>query len=417
MTIGVFVAIAVSTPIRSARGFWLELLFVALFLAIREIIALPFYRIVKMQWFQALSAGKPRFGPLKGPGTQTFRFILRCFASVELGLEPEIEALVRKVGDHEIKKVEALYRRAYERGGYEPSGWPNTWERIQHTKFAGAEYGDAIRTNRWSLFFFIYYGVQQLVIPLSLLYTAGAFWFLDKVARGKSPLHLVQFALAAGFVIAFVIFINYTVSLRAGELPGKEQTGALRDDLLASADDETRAAAKEVEDSTQDPELDSELESYAGKKFYPVISMKPGYIQGIRNAFGRDFLISGCFVVLSLELLLLIQWPIAHVLSHWTGPQVEAWTIKMLVGTALIPIALIVALSLGFMVLSRFRKAAGVLTTGLLLAVVPPVITYAFHGSVGNVVLISSVVTAAIGVLPSAIAELIKQKPNLEGTT
>jgi hypothetical protein len=256
-----------------------------------------------------------------------------------------------------------------------------------------------------------------LVLPLSLLYTAGSFWLLDKVARGRSPLHLIQFALLAGFVIAFVIFINYTVSLRAGKLLGKEEMRQIRDELLSSADADTRAAVTQLEDATQDQELESELEPYAGRDFYPVISIRHGYIQAIRNEFVRDFLVIGCLGVLSLGLLLLIQWPIAHVLSHWTDQQVEAWTVKMLVGTAFIPIALIATLSLAFIVLSRFKKFAGVLATGLLLAVVPPVITYVLHGSVGNVVLISSVVTAAIGVLPSAIAELIKQKPNLEGTT
>jgi hypothetical protein len=36
------------------------------------------------------------------------------------------------------------------------------------------------------------------------------------------------------------------------------------------------------------------------------------------------------------------------------------------------------------------------------------------HGSAGNVVLISSIVAAAIGVLPGAVAEIIKQEPGIK---
>jgi hypothetical protein len=412
---GIFVAIAVSKPIRIGRDFGFELLFVTLFFVIREAIGWPFLKIVKSQWFLSLYSGKPQFGPLKGPGKSLFRFILRCFASVELRLEPEIETVFRKSGDSSFRQVEELYRRTYERAGYEPSDWPDVWEKIQHAEFAGVEYCDAIRTGRWDSFYLKYYSVQKLVLPFSALYTAGTFWFLDRAAQGKSPLHLVQFTLVAGFIIAFVIFTNYTLSLRVGKMLTREQAAQIRDELLRSADAETRAAARELDNSMQDPELEHELETYAGRDFYPVISMKPGYIKAIRNEFVRNFLIIATVSVLALEFLVLIQWPIAHVLSHWTGSQVDAWTGKMMLGTALIPIALTAAISLGFMILSRLKKLASVLTTALLLAVVPPLITYALHRSVSNVVLISSVVTAAVGVLPSAIAELVKQKPNLEG--
>jgi hypothetical protein len=60
------------------------------------------------------------------------------------------------------------------------------------------------------------------------------------------------------------------------------------------------------------------------------------------------------------------------------------------------------------------KKFAGILVTGVLLAVVPPLLTYAWRGSAGNVVLISSIATAVVGTLPAAIAELIKQRPDIK---
>ena len=413
----IFVAIALSKPTRIGRDFWLEVLFIALFFAVRELVGWPFLKIFKSKWFRSLYAGKSRFGPLGGPGKWVFRFVLCCFASVELRLEPEFEAVFRRFGEHGLRQVEASYRRVYEQAGYEPSEWPGVWAEIQHAEFAGVEYGDAIRTDRWGAFYIKYYGVQKLVYPLSTLYTAGTFWLLDKVAQGASPLHLTQFVLVGGFVISFVIFINYTLSLRVGKMVTREQAAQIEDELLSSSDAKTRAEIRELKESTRDPELEHELEAYAGRDFYPVITMKPGYTEAIRNEFVRGFLVVGCFNVLALDLLVLIQWPISRALSHWSGSQVDTWTFKMMLGTALIPIALAAALSLGFIILTRFKKFAGVLATALLLAVVPPVITYALNGSAGKIVLISSVVTAAIGVLPSAIAELVKQKPNLEGAS
>jgi hypothetical protein len=372
---------------------------------------------VNRPWFQSILNGQQRFAPLKGPGRRTFEFILRCYATVELRLEPEVEEVLRKMGDYDLKVTEKFYRAQYGKTDYEPGNWPEVWAGIRRAEFAGVDYEDAIRTNRWSLFFLRVFSVQRLVVPLSVLYIAGSFWLLDSAAQGKSPLHLAQFALLGGLVIASIIFINFTESLRIGWLLNKDETGQLKEELLSSSSEEERAAWRELEDAERDTELEAELEIHGGREFYPVISMKPGYITGIRNEFVHDFLILGCFNALILALLLLIQWPIARALSPWTSTQTDAWTIKMLLGTALIPMVLIASLSLGFMVLARLRKFAGILATGLLLAVVPPVLTYAIHGSVGNVVLISSVVTAAIGVLPSAIAELVKQKPNLENVS
>jgi len=412
----ILIAIAVSRPLRSGHGFWLELLLVALFFGAMSLIGWLGIRSMKSKWFSALYSGRPRFGSLKGPGKQGFQFILRCSGSMNLRFEPEIDRLIRKTGAQNVVQVERAYHYFYERAGFEEAGWPDTWEQIQHTEFAGVQYGEAIRSGRWDIFWLKYYVMLRLVLPLSLIYTAGTFWLLADAASGRSPLRLIQFALVVGVVIALVIFINYTSSLGVVTIAGKEQVKAIGvEEDLRSSDPEVAAAMRQIKESTQDSELEREVESYAGKEFYPKVGpMKPGYIESIRNEFARDFLVIGGVNVVMLCLLLVVQWPISRAFSNWSASQVDAWTVKMLVGTAAIPIALVATLVLGFIILSRFGRFAGVLATALLLAAVPPLITYVLRGTAGGtIVIISSLASAAIGALPSAIAELIKQKPNI----
>jgi hypothetical protein len=410
--VSILLAIAVTRPLRAGHDFLFGLLFVVLFFTFRELTAFPVQKLVKSKRFAILTSGRPRFGPLQGPAKQTFQFILRCFSSVELRLEPEIEAVLGKVGDYDARTTERIYLSNYEKGGFPSSEWPATWARIQHTEYAGAEYGDAIRSNRWQLFWLRYYVVLKLVMPLSLIYAAGTFWFLDDAAQGRSPLRLVQFALLAGLVIALVIFINYTASLRSITIIGNNELPILKDAQL-SMDAETRATFRLIAESEHVTELIAEIEPYTGKEYYPKITIKKGYIRSIRDEFARDFLLAGSLMAALLILLLLVQWPLARVYSDWAASQVDAWTVKMIIGAALLPAALVVALMLGFAVLARLNRLVGVLATTLILAVVPPLITYAVRGSVGNTVLLSSLVTAAIGAISSAVAELIRHEPSI----
>ncbi len=92
----ILIAIAVSRPLRSGHGFWLELLLVALFFGAMSLIGWLGIRSMKSKWFSALYSGRPRFGSLKGPGKQGFQFILRCSGSMNLRFEPEIDRLIRK---------------------------------------------------------------------------------------------------------------------------------------------------------------------------------------------------------------------------------------------------------------------------------------------------------------------------------
>jgi len=427
VTTDILIAIAASKPVRDGRGFWFELLIVAAFFGGIVLVELPLLRLIQSQRFTVLYAGKPRFEILQGPGKQLFKFLLRCTGSTEICFTPEAEELIRKQASYGAVQVEQVYRHQYEKAGFENAGWPSAWDKIRRTECAGVQYGEAILSGRWDMFWLKYYVVIKVVAPLSMIYVTGAFWLLAGVANGRNPLRLVQFALLAGVVISFIIFINYTKSLQIFQILGRDEAQdaakilGLDEAHLSKgtpANAEMLAVARQIQEATPpDPELEDAIKRYAGKEFYPTITIRPGYIDAIRNEFSRDFLVLGSVRGALLALVLLAQWPIAIVFSHWSSAQLDAWSMKMLVGTVLIPVALVTALGIGFLILSRFRRFAGVLLTGLLLAVVPPLLTYALRGSVGATVLISSIVTAAIGVLPSAIAEVMKQKPNLGRTS
>jgi hypothetical protein len=343
----ILVAVAASRPIRDGRGFWPELVIVALFLGGLALIELSLARLPQSQWFRTLYEGKPRFWPLKGgPGRQLFEFLLRCSGSVDLQFEAEVEALIRRIAARDVKPVKQIYRHLYEQAGLSQTKWHSAWKRIQRTECAGVQYGEAIRNGRWNMFWLKYVSVLKLVLPLSFIYTTGTFWLLADVANGKNPLRLVQFALVAGIVISLIIFISYTVLLRTFRFFGQEEyqemlKGLGVDEAYLSPDAEPPDTIRQIDEPMPDPELQREVDSFAGKDIYPIIVIKSGYIEAIRNEFARDFLVYGILRVVVLISILLAQWPIALALSHWPSTQLDAWTVKMLVGTAVTPIALV----------------------------------------------------------------------------
>jgi hypothetical protein len=413
-TVSIVMAIAASRPVRFDNGAWPGLLFFALFFVIREVISQPVTKLVTTRWFQTLWVGKPCFDPLKGPHKQQFRFILRCFASLELFLPSEMEKLCQRVGKYSAHQLEENYRRSYEDGGFDRRDWPRVWDKIQQTKYFGVTYGEAVRSGRWELFLFKYDRVTKLVFPLAALYAVGVVWLLGDVVQGKSLLRLVQFALAGGLIISFVVFINFTASFRILKVPSKDESQELRRQMLRESAAVPSASQADEKALPMSRELQAAVERYAGVEYYPEISIKAGYVEAVRNRFIRDLLALEFVIVAQFIIILIVQWPVAHALSHWTDSQVNAWTERMLIGSVLAPAVLGIALALGFIILSRFKKFVGILATGILLAIVPPLISYALHGSAGNVVLISSIVAAAIGVLPGAVAEIIKQEPGIK---
>jgi hypothetical protein len=254
--------------------------------------------------------------------------------------------------------------------------------------------------------------VLVLVLPLASLYTAGSAWLLAEVVQGDSPLRLIQFALLAGFVIAAFIFANFTISLRAVtilegdfELPGAAEVSK---QLEAERYDPSRRLEKFY---SEHPDVMETIRSRTGQELHPTIAIRSGYVDHVRDLYLRSFLTLGALLAFLMVLSLAVQWPLALAFSSWSEGRIDDWTIRMMAGMPLIPLALIGALTLGFYVLSHLKKLRSLLVTALLLALIPLLITYTLKGSTDEAALLSAVITAAIGALADAIAQLVKEKP------
>ncbi len=412
----VIVAIAITRPIRHGRGIWFALALIAVYWVIRNLIALPLQKWVgPSEWYATLAEGKLRFKRLKGIRNQTFKFLLRCDKCVDLIFKEEAEEeVINKIGARDLAVTEKVYFNLYRDADYPPSEWPEAWEQIKNAEFAGVKFGETIRSGRRIIFQLKGTVISGLASPFLLIYAAGTFWLSADVAGGRNPLRLAQFALLLGFVMALIIFINFTAMLRVIGIVSDDDSFKVqtRHDSL---DINVKARARQLEQAkalAKESELTPEIAAHSGEVYYPAVIIRSGYIESIRNAFTRGFFVDGILVAVALELLILIQWPFALASSHWSSSQVDTWTMKMLVATASMPLAFLVALMLGFTVLARFQQFIGVLVSGLIMAAIPPLITYIVRGSPGTAVVVTSLITGAIGAVSTAIAEAIKERPS-----
>lgn len=419
----ILIATVVSRPLRDGHAIWLGIVFIVIFFLAWELRVIVIGWALFSKWYDLLSVGKPRFPIPKSIRNQVFNFGLRCVDCVDLRFDPEAEDSIRRIGAKQLDVTEEIYSRIYRDTDFPPSTWPDAWQQIKEAqikgaKSPGASFGEAISSGRLGIFLDVYNQVFTLVSPFFIIYAAGIFWFSANVAGGGSPLPLAQFALAVGFVTALIIFINLTARLRILTfLPDEESSElpSLREVMLSSSAEinEKRQIMRWLTQSKAASELTSEARRVAGK-YYPAVSIESGYIDAIRNRFSRAFFTVGMFSAIGLALLILIQWPLSLAFSHWPSSQVDSWTVRMLTATASMPLAFLAAFTLGLMVLVRFRRFVGILVAGILTAAIPPLITYILQGSVGNTVLLSSLITAAISALGAAIAEVIKARAEVK---
>lgn len=405
------IAFAVTRPARAGGGILRALMLLVIFFIILSVCGIfGQQKIGKTSWFTSLMLGRQRFLPLGGPSRKLFNFILKCDSALDLNLKPEDRSILPAFGSLAFTSVEMLYRSEYERLKRDPGDWPGTWLKIIHSGIGKATYGDTIKSGRWSMLWLKIVAVTKLVTPLTLLYVALSLWLLTAVASGGQPLVLLQFMLAAGFLIAMVIFVNFTYSF--GEILVVAPEGELSA-LGISIPRETRPESVVESSAAEHREELEQLEAkYKGKRIFADVATRDGYIESIRNYFSRLFLINGLANVLLVWILLGLQVPFAFLWSSWSGSQIASWTIRMAIGVGLLPFVLLAVLALAFIVLANLKRFGILLASGLTLAFIPPLIAYVLHGSIGaarTTVIISSIITGIIGCAGSAIADVVNE--------
>ena len=83
----------------------------------------------------------------------------------------------------------------------------------------------------------------------------------------------------------------------------------------------------------------------------------------------------------------------------------------MLLGTALLPLGISLAVLFGFWLFTQFNRFLALAMAAILTAIVPSVLAYALGVESARTVAITALVTAAVGSIPIAVAELIKKQP------
>jgi hypothetical protein len=417
--ITIFLEIALVTvatrPLRAGHGFWIQLLIIVSFVVVvYELLAFFILRLVKSSLATKYLVGEPRFDELKGPGTRQLRLILGCIATLVYDFKSEDERVIRAIGQRDYLGIEQMYRHRFLQHGWSEQDWPQIWEQMGAVKEFDVAYGESILTGRWSIFANRHNIMLGLTLPLASIYTAGSAWLLAQVAQGSSPLRLIQFALLTGFVIAALIFANFTTSLRAVKIVGDDYLPPGAQEAVESLRKEGFDPYRTNQDiDAQYPDLKEIIRPRIGQELYPQMEVQPGYVNHVRGLFSRYFLLHGVMTVALLILCLGAQWPLALAFSSWTDDRVNDWTIRMLEGVPLIPLALMGSLTLGFYVISRFKKLWSLLVTAVILAMIPLLITYVFKGSPDKAALLSAVITAVIGALSDAVAQLVKEKPGV----
>jgi hypothetical protein len=416
--LGFLIALSISRPARAGGGILRELILLVIFFLLLSVCGI-FYqeKIAKTSWFMRLRVGRSRFIPLDGPPRRMFNFILKCDNALDLILKPEDRSILPAFGNLEFASAERFYRSEYERLKRDPSDWPETWNKITLSGIGNATYGNTIKAGHWTMLWLKIVSVTKLVTPLTLLYLTVALWLLTATTNGGHALVLLQFMLAAGFLIAVVIFINYTYSF------GEIRIIAPKETLSALG---IPTPPTEQPDSADEPsvaerrEMAKQLEAeYEGKVILADVVTRDGYIESIRNFFSRIFLINSLANMLIFWILLGLQVPFALLWSSWSDSQIASWTMRMAIGVGLFPFVLLAVLALSFIVLANLKRFGILLVSGLTLALVPPLITYALRGSIGTArttVIISSIITGIIGCIGSAIADVVNEHTRRDRT-
>ncbi len=406
----VVVAVSLSPPLRSGRSTAAQVGIVALVSVGVILAAVLGATMSSTARYARLVDGRPRFDPLRSDGRRLLSTLGRCIASVELRFRPEDQLVTSRLGALSLEFAELAFHQTYRANRFDDADWPEAWQEIEGAQIGPVPFGEATRSGLLALFGLRHAVVTKLTEPLAGIFTAGYILLLSRAVANQSLLGLVQLVLAFGVVTAAVIFVNFTTQLR----------------VITPVVDGTEALfAAELEKSRTDPEvaalldewrrrLDAEMAGAAGRDMLPTITIRPGYVEAIRSSFVRRFLIAGLADLVGLLPLLWLCSLAGLLLSAWTDAEVLGWAGWMTVGLVVAPFAFAAAVAFGFFLLARTRALLTLVATGLFLAVIPPLVSYAFGGETDATVIITSVVAGLAGILSSAVAELVKKRPSAE---
>ena len=403
------IAIAVTTALRDGRPFWLQAIFVVVTVVLIELLRALALTAARRRGVLEKLGGRPAFKDLELMPLSLFKFLLRCIGGLTFTFDAEGTALMRAIAATDERTIHDALERQYV-AKYGGERWPEAWEQIRSTSVDGTTFATAMESG---LIGFI--GLKRrtlndvMAVPAVMYFSLSFLLLSDALVRGD-PLLLLQVTLVGGLMLSGFSFAQMTVMLRQVQVLDPDVDVITQsEDLLIS--DEGRARLAEARDDLRGTEAYDALKRHAGAVFLPTVEMRPAYISSVRSLVVQltFFIMLGAALV--CVPLLLLQWAGGVVFSEWRADRPASWSGGMLLGTVLLPLGLSLAVLFGFWLFTQFNRFLALAVTAILAAVVPSVLAYAMGLESPQAIAFTALVTAAVGSIPIAVAELIKKQP------
>ncbi|MBM6400880.1 hypothetical protein [Phycicoccus sonneratiae] len=407
----VVVTLAVTVPLRAERRWWVQVLVVVVSVvalgALRALIA----NVARRPRSRRLLDGPPAFEHLDVMPRRLLVFLLRCADGLRLEFDPVGRELLGVQAAAAEKVMSETLRRQYEQR-HGRDDWPRAWAEISSTSLGRATLLDAVRSGLAGLITLNMRFVGDLLAAMLSIFVAAVAWAGASAARTGDPLVPLQVTLVAGLVVSGLAFLLWTVGLRQVVLLDPDDVAGLElPSEIPMMTDEARRAREDAHRMLRETEEYEAIRSNTGRTFLPKVDIGASYVRAVRDHTLRQCLAATAEAAMTLAVLLAAQFAIGRVVSSWPADDHAAWTQRFVVGVALLPVALCLATAFGFWIFTQFDRVVAVVVGATLTAVVPAVLAYALGQgsplSVGGTAMLS----AAVGSLPLAVAELVKWQP------
>lgn len=401
--------IALTTALRAGRPFWLEAIFVVVTVVLIEVLRAVTLNVVRRPSVLEKLGGRPTFKDLEFMPLSQFKFLLRCIGGLRFTFDAAGEELVRAIASTDELVFHDTLKRQYV-GKYGDEGWSGAWEQIRITAVDGTTFGAAMKSGLIGIISLKRRSLSDMLVVPVLLYFSLSFLLLsDALVRGD-PLLLLQVTLVGGLMVSGLSFAQMTVMLRQVQvLDPDEDVITQSEDLLIS--DEGRARLTEAREDMRETEAYAALKRHAGAIFLPAVEMRPIYISSVRTLVVQLTFSLALGAALVCVPLLLLQWAGGLAFSEWPPEGLAFWSGGMLLGTVLLPLGLSLAVLFGFWLFTQFNRFLALTVAAVLTAIVPSLLAYAMGVESPQTIAITALVTAAVGSIPIAVAELIKKQP------
>lgn len=407
----VVIVLAVTVPLRADLRWWMQVVVVIAGVVALGLLRQALVTVARRPASRRLLGGPPAFEHLDVMSKRLLTFVLRCADGLRLEFDPVGRDLVAAQARGTEKVLFETLREQYERR-HGRDDWPRAWAEITSVSLGHATLLDAVRSGLTGLITFNVRFVGDLLTVLLNLFVAAVAWAGTSAARTGDPLLPLQVTIVAGLIVSGVAFLAWTVGLRQVVVLDPDDTADLiLPSEVAMMTDESRRVREEAHRVMQETTEYEVIKANSGRTFLPKVDISDTYVRAVRDLTLRQCLAVMAEAALTLAILLSAQFAIGRLVSAWPSDVHAEWTQRALVGAVVLPVALCLATAFGFWVFTQFDRVVAILVGTVLTAVVPTVLAFALGQSSPATVGASALLSAAVGSLPLAIAELVKRQP------